>query len=294
MRRQQMSTPPSRVLVLGGTGMLGHAAVTVLAETFEVVASARDIDTASGYGLPAAWVRFDARLDDPRTLLARVRPDAVLNAIGLVKQLPEGQNPEAAIRLNALLPHVLAGACAEASARLVHISTDCVFSGELPHPGRYSEADVPDARDVYGRSKLLGEVYEAGAVTLRTSIIGRELVRASGLLEWFAARSGETVNGFTRAYFSGLTTRELSRVIRMILLDHPQMSGLWHVSAGPIDKHTLICGLREVLGVNCEIVPRPEPVVNRALDSTRFAGVTGYCAPTWPEMLEEFVTTPHG
>jgi len=289
-----VSGVPAHVLVLGGTGMLGHAAVGVLAQSLAVTASVRDVATARGYGLEAALVAFDARHDDPRALLDQVRPDAVLNAIGLVKQLPEGQSPAAAIGLNALWPHQLAEACVETGARLVHISTDCVFSGELPAPRRYREDDTPDARDVYGRSKLLGEVHGAGAITLRTSIIGRELARASGLLEWFAGCAGECVNGFTHAHFSGLTTPELARVIQMILLERPELSGLWHVAAEPIDKHTLLLALRDVLDIDCEVVARDEPVINRALDQTRFAAATGYRAPTWTEMLEEFVTTRHG
>lgn len=287
-----MTVAPQRVLILGGTGMLGHAAVGVFGETFEVYATARDATAGARHGLPGEWLPFDARHDDPRGLLDRVRPDAVLNAIGLVKQLPEGQSPEPAIRLNALLPHQLATACAEAGARLVHVSTDCVFSGELPEPARYREDDVPDPRDVYGRSKLLGEVHEPPALTIRTSIIGRELARASGLLEWFATRAGEPVDGFARARFSGLTTRELARVIRRVLLEHPQLSGVWHVAGEPIDKYTLLLGLREVLGVDCEIVARDEPVINRALDATRFDTVTGYRPPTWAQLLEEFVIPP--
>ena len=287
-----MTAAPQRVLVLGGTGMLGHAVVGVFAEAFGVGATARDATAGARHGLPGEWLSFDAVQDDPRALLLRVCPDAVLNAIGLVKQLPEGQSPEAAIRLNALLPHQLAAACADAGARLVHVSTDCVFSGELPEPARYREDDVPDARDVYGRSKLLGEIHVAPTLTIRTSIIGRELTRASGLLEWFTARAGEQVDGFRRARFSGLTTRELARIIRRVLLEHPQLSGVWHVAGEPIDKYTLLLGLRAALGVDCEIVARDEPVINRALDATRFDTVTGYRPPTWAQMLEEFVTPP--
>jgi dTDP-4-dehydrorhamnose reductase len=287
-----MTAAPQRVLVLGGTGMLGHAAVEVFGESFEVFATARDATAGAQHGLPGRWLAFDALRDDPRALLRRVRPDAVLNAIGLVKQLPAGQSPEPAIRLNALLPHQLAAACADAGARLVHISTDCVFSGELPAPARYREDDPPDARDVYGRSKLLGEVHDPPALTLRTSIIGRQLTRASGLLEWFAGHAGGQVDGYARAHFSGLTTRELARVVRRVLLEHPRLSGVWHVAGEPIDKYTLLLGLRDVLGVDCEIVARDEPVINRALDATRFHSVTGYRPPTWAEMLQEFATTP--
>jgi dTDP-4-dehydrorhamnose reductase len=287
-----MTPAPQRVLVLGGTGMLGHAAVEVFAESFEVLATARDPAAGARHGLPGRWLAFDALRDDPRALLDDVRPDAVLNAIGLVKQLPAGQSPEPAIRLNALLPHQLAAACAAAGAKLVHVSTDCVFSGELPAPARYREHDVPDAHDVYGRSKLLGEVHDPPALTVRTSIIGRELARRSGLLEWFAAQAAERVDGFRRARFSGLTTRELARVVRRVLLEYPRLSGVWHVAGEPIDKYTLLLGLRDVLGVDCEIVPRDEPVINRALDATRFDSATGYRPPAWAQMLEEFVIPP--
>lgn len=283
-----MTGAPSRVLVMGATGMLGHVAVGVLAEDFEVVASVRDPDAAARYGLPARMVAFDAGVDDLDVLLGGVRPDTVVNAIGLVKQLPAGQSPVSAIRLNSLFPHELAEACANVSARLVHVSTDCVFSGDLPAPARYSEDDRPDAQDVYGRSKLLGEVLEPPGLTLRTSIIGRELSRASGLLEWFASKGDEQVFGFRNAYFSGFTTHELARLVSRILREHPDLTGLWQVAADPIDKYDLLLRLRDVLGLECEVVPRDEPVINRALDASRFERATGYSPPPWDEMLEEY------
>lgn len=283
-----MSSAPSRVLVMGATGMLGHAAVHVLGESFEVVGSVRDPDAARRYELPARLVAFTAGSDALDELLEHVRPDAVLNAIGLVKQLPAGQSAVSAIRLNSLFPHELAEACAAVGARLIHVSTDCVFSGELPAPARYTEDDVPDARDVYGRSKLLGEVCEPPGLTLRTSIIGRELERASGLLEWFASKDGEQVAGFTNAHFSGFTTRELARVIGRVLRDHAELCGLYHVAADPIDKYDLLLRLRDVLSVSCDVVPRAEPVINRALDAGRFERATGYRAPPWDDMLAEY------
>ena len=279
---------PSRVLVMGATGMLGHVAVEVLNDDFEVVATVRDPDLAAKYGLPAQLTAFTVGEDDLGELLERTRPDAVLNAIGLVKQLPAGQSPASAIRLNSLFPHELAGACAHAGARLIHVSTDCVFSGDLAAPARYCEDDLPDARDVYGRSKLLGEVHDPPGLTLRTSIIGHELERASGLLEWFAGRQGEQVFGFTNAHFSGFTTRELSRIVGRILREHADLTGLWQVAADPIDKYDLLLRLRDVLGLRCEVVERDEPVINRALDPSRFEHTTGYRAPSWDEMLEEY------
>lgn len=274
--------------------MLGHAAIEVLAEDFDVVASVRDPQLARNHGVLADLRSFDARRDSVADLLEEVRPDAVLNAIGLVKQLPEGQSPAAAIRLNALFPHEVAQACDARGCRLVHVSTDCVFSGALAAPARYRECDVPDARDVYGRSKLLGEVTAAPHITLRTSIVGRELERASGLMEWFARQAGGRVDGYTQARFSGFTTRELSRLVGRVLLDHTDLTGLWHVAADPIDKYALLLRMREVLGIDCEVTPRDEPVINRALDASRFEQATGYRAPNWDDMLEEYATRDHG
>jgi len=274
--------------------MLGHAAIDVLAEDFDVVASVRDPQLARKHGVLAHLLSFDARRDRVAALLEEVRPDAVLNAIGLVKQLPEGQSPAAAIRLNALFPHEVAQACDARGCRLVHISTDCVFSGLLAAPAGYRECDVPDARDVYGRSKLLGEVTAAPHITLRTSIIGHELERASGLIEWFARQAGGRVDGYTQARFSGFTTREFSRLVGRVLLNHTELTGLWHVAADPIDKYALLLRMREVLKIDCEVTARDEPVINRALDASRFEQATGYRAPNWDDMLEEYATRDHG
>jgi dTDP-4-dehydrorhamnose reductase len=185
--------------------------------------------------------------------------------------------------VNALLPHRLAIACRAAGARLVQLSTDCVFSGDK---GAYREEDRPDPVDVYGRSKLLGEVTGEGALTLRTSMIGLGLNRKTSLVDWFLAQKGR-VQGYRKAIFSGLTTRELSRVIRMILEKHPQASGLYHLSAAPIDKYTLLTKLRERLGKSIEIVPVDEPRIDRSLDSTRFRRVFAYQPPEWEAMLDE-------
>ena len=282
-----MSTP--RALVLGATGMLGHVLLESLADDYEVHGTVRDAERARRLGLPGELHPFEAFAPEGLgPLLADVRPALVVNAIGLVKQLEDASRPLPAITLNALFPHQLATACGEAGARLVHVSTDCVFSGALQPPRAYTEEDVPDARDVYGRTKLLGEVSEPGALTLRTSIIGWELERATGLLEWFAAQNGRSVNGFTRAIFSGLTTRALGRVIAAVARDHPDLSGLYQVSADPISKYDLLVRLRDALGMSTEIEPVDEPAINRALDSSRFRAATGLEIPSWPAMIDEY------
>jgi dTDP-4-dehydrorhamnose reductase len=275
------------VLVLGATGMLGHALLRFFAASpgFEVWGSARG---AALGRLPAALQpRVIGGIDVESTdtlagLLARLRPQVVINAVGLVKQLAEADDPLAALPINALLPHRLARLCALAGARLVHVSTDCVFAGTR---GGYVEADAPDAQDLYGRSKLLGEVDQPHAVTLRTSIIGPELGSAHGLIGWFLARTGP-VRGFTKAVFSGLPTVELARVIRDHVLPHPELHGLYHVSAAPIDKYTLLKLVAKAYGRDIGITPNDRLVIDRSLDSGRFRAATGYAPPAWPELVQ--------
>ena len=221
----------------------------------------------------------DALID----LLQKTKPDVVINCIGLVKQLADANDPLAALPINSLLPHRLARLCALVGARLVHVSTDCVFTGKK---GGYTEIDVPDARDLYGISKCLGEVDYPNAITLRTSIIGHELNSAHGLIGWFLAQQG-SVKGFTKAVFSGLPTVSLAKVIRDHVLPNPQLRGVYHVSAAPIDKYDLLMRVAKAYGKSIDIIPDATLVIDRSLDSTRFKSATGYVPPGWDELIRE-------
>jgi dTDP-4-dehydrorhamnose reductase len=214
--------------------------------------------------------------------LRDLRPDVVVNCIGVVKQLASAKDPLVAIPVNSVLPHRVARFCDLLGARLIHVSTDCVFSGRR---GNYRESDAPDAEDLYGRTKLLGEVDYPNAVTLRTSIIGRELSTRNGLVEWFLSEKG-AVKGFSKAIFSGLTTDELTRVILEFVLDRPALRGTYHVSAEPIDKYRLLNIVKEAYGATTEIVLDEEVTIDRSLDSSRFRDATGYRPPAWSEMIE--------
>lgn len=220
----------TRVLVLGASGMLGNAVLRLFAESkgFTTIGTVRSARSATL--LPPALqplLLADADVDNADSLLevfARARPQVVINCIGLVKQLSAAKDPLSTIPINSLLPHRLARLCSVAGARLVHMSTDCVFSGEK---GMYVESDTPDATDLYGRSKLLGEVDYDNAITLRTSIIGHKLDAAHSLVGWFLAQHGST-KGFRRAIFSGLPTVEIARIIRDFVIPRPAAHGLYH------------------------------------------------------------------
>lgn len=220
--------------------------------------------------------------DSLLSAFAKAQPDVVVNCVGLVKQLATANNPLIAVPINTLLPHRLASLCAVAGSRLIHISTDCVFSGAK---GNYVESDFADADDLYGRSKFLGEVDYPHAITLRTSIIGHELASARSLIGWFLAQQG-WVNGFTRAIFSGLPTTELARVVQDFVLPKPELSGTYHVSAEPIDKFQLLKFVAQIYEKEIDIIPDHSLVIDRSLNSKRFRDATGYVPPPWQVLIE--------
>lgn len=282
-----MTNKQTKVLVLGATGMLGNAVLRLFAQSpdYEVTGSARS--TSALRLLPADLsARVVCGVDVENTdslisLFTKVRPDVVINCIGLIKQLADANDPLAAIPINSLLPHRLARLCGLAGARLVHMSTDCIFSGAK---GMYTEADASDAKDLYGRSKYLGEVDYSHAITLRTSIIGHELSSAHSLVGWFLAQQG-SVRGFRRAIFSGLPTVELARVIRDYVVPHPELHGVYHVSAEPINKFDLLTLISKAYGKTIDIEPDDSLTIDRSLDSSRFRQATDYQPQPWSELV---------
>jgi dTDP-4-dehydrorhamnose reductase len=280
-------TEQTTVLVLGASGMLGNAALRFFAGSpgYSVVGSVRS-PGAVGLLPPELHSRVVSGVDVEDVdgllrLFARIRPQVVMNCIGLVKQLADADDALAAIPVNSLLPHRLVRLCKVAGARLIHISTDCVFAGTR---GMYRENDFADATDLYGRSKFLGEVDDQNAVTLRTSMIGHELASAHGLAGWFLSQRGK-VRGFRRAVFSGLPTVELSRVIRDFVIPNGALRGVVHVGAEPINKYELLSLIAREYRHPVEVVPDDTLVIDRSLDCSRFRELTGYVAPQWPQLI---------
>lgn len=283
-----MENRPQRILVLGASGMLGNAVLRVFAHSpgflvFGTVRSPMSVRSLPQEVQASLISGVDVEnIDSVAKAFASVHPDIVINCVGLVKQLAEADDALSAIPINSLLPHRLARLCEVANARLVHMSTDCVFSGAK---GMYTEADASDAKDLYGRSKYLGEVDYPHAITLRTSIIGHELDGARSLVEWFLAQQGP-VKGFKRAIFSGLPTVEIARLIRDHVIPNPQLRGLYHVSADPINKFDLLALVAKIYGKDIEIQQDEQLVIDRSLDSTRFRQATGYCPKSWSELVQ--------
>ena len=277
-----------RVLILGATGMLGSTLLRLFHAEPDIQAFG-SVRSQSAINLLPADIGRDLIIckdvqnnEDLLRLMARVNPDVVVNCIGLIKQLSESELPLAAIPINALLPHQLADICGLFGARLIHISTDCVFSGGK---GRYTEKDPSDAVDLYGRSKCLGEVDYPHAITLRTSIIGHELSGSRSLVCWFLSQD-QQVAGFRRAVFSGLPTVELGRIVLERVIPNTHLRGLYHVSAEPINKYDLLNLLARYYEKDIQIVPNDDVVIDRSLDSSRFREATGFRPKSWDQMVQ--------
>jgi dTDP-4-dehydrorhamnose reductase len=286
-----------KIVILGGAGMLGHKMFQTLSASFpetyctirgrrneppvdriELLQSDKVIENVDVMDLPAL-----------HATLAELKPDAIINCIGVIKQRDTAKVALPSITINSLLPHALAEWASEWGGRVIHFSTDCVFSG---HKGMYSETDPSDAEDLYGKSKFLGEVAADNALTLRTSIVGRELSHFKSLLDWFLSQEGKKIQGWRKAIYSGVTTNHLAELVTKILKEHPDLHGLYQVASEPITKLDLLLKFRDAFGANVEIDAVDGEDLDRSMTSERLKDRIGYVAPSWDEMVAQVASDP--
>lgn len=277
-----------KILLLGATGMLGHKLALKLSKSHQIIATVRK-DVPSFFDrfindnlqIRAGIDAFDLR--SVEKAIDDVKPDCVINCIGIVKQLKDAKNPVVSITINALFPHQLAELCAARNIRVIHFSTDCVFSGK---EGPYSEEDPSDVNDLYGMTKFMGEIKGENALTIRTSIVGREFVNPTGLFEWFLSQRSGAVKGFKHALYSGLTTNAMADVVEMILTQYPALSGVYQVSSDAISKYDLLQIVNTVAKTNTKIEPETAFYCDRRLNPSKFHNLTGWSAAPWEEMIK--------
>jgi dTDP-4-dehydrorhamnose reductase len=284
-----------RVLVIGGKGMLGHKLVqclgdkgldvwTTLHSTFD------EVERFGIFGRERTIEKVDVTdIDSVKKAIETAKPDVIINAVGVVKQLPEAADIVNTLLINSIFPHRLAEVALRAGARLILISTDCVFDGK---DGNYSEDDTPNALDLYGQSKQFGEVAADNCLTIRTSIIGRELVGSHSLVEWFLSNRGGSVKGYINAIYSGFPTIVFADIIATLITEHTGLSGLYHISSEPIDKFTLLTLINDAYDAGISVGPDEEFRIDRSLDSTRFRRATGLEPPSWKTMVEQIAADP--
>ena len=277
-----------RILIFGAGGMLGHKLVQVLSSTNDVRGTFRDgvVEHPSLDSIPKDNFVIGVAAEDEgsvRRAIETTSPDVVINAIGIIKQLPDSKNVITTLTINSIFPHRLAQLADEFGFRLITISTDCVFAGDR---GNYSEDDIPDAVDLYGKSKNLGEVTSGNCLTLRTSIIGHELGSAHSLVDWFLSNSGGKVKGYANAIYSGFPTVVFASIINNLIHAHPALSGLYHVSSDAISKYDLLALINEAYGAGITIERDDDFRIDRSLDSTRFRNETGFEPQDWKSMID--------
>ena len=270
--------------------MLGHALFVQLSlqDSLNVYATVRSPKGLSRWFsqdlLKKICADVDANnFDSVTNIIVSIQPDIVINCIGLVSESRIANDLLSVISINSLLPHRISLICKEANVQMIHISTDGVFDGKK---GGYTEKDKVNISDIYGMTKFLGEVSYPHCLTLRTSIIGHELIKKTGLVEWFLSQE-EKVRGYTKAIYSGLPTIELAEIISDYILPNDKLSGIYHVSSEPISKYDLLKLIADRYGKKIEIEPYDEPVIDRSLDSSIFCSVTGYNPPSWTELIDK-------
>lgn len=284
-----------RILILGITGMLGHKLCQVLSSKFNVTGTVKGdnnvIKSLKSYEFfinTQIIPKVDARtISSIESVVNEVKPEVVINCIGIVKNIPEEKDVVLNIMVNALFPHQLHDVCKENNIRLIHISTDCIFSGEK---GNYTENDLPNAYDVYGKTKYLGELSGENTLTIRTSLIGRELFGKAGLVEWLISNNSKIVKGFTNAIFSGFTTLQFAHIIADILLHHPDLNGIYNISSEPISKFDLLTLLCNGMKLDIDIEKSDIPYCDRSLDSKAYRNATGFVSPSWDYLINQFVS----
>jgi len=280
------------IIVLGGAGMLGHKVFQTLRGMFPgTLATVRECVKSPAFDRVTLLQGDDViqgvdalQFDQLAATLRSLRPDFIVNCIGIIKQRPEATSRIPVITINSLLPHRLAEAAAGWGGRVIHFSTDCVFSGRR---GGYTEEDLSDAEDLYGKTKFLGEVTAANALTLRKSMIGRELTEHQSLLDWLLAQNHGTVRGYRRVIYSGVTTNYLAELVASIIQEHPGLNGLYQVASEPISKYDLLCLLREAYRLDVRIEPDDLEVSDRSMRCDRLRAAIAYKCPPWPVLARQ-------
>lgn len=286
-----------KIMILGASGLIGHKLLRRLSERFGDVYGTLhgDRERFSWTGLYSGKNIFDhvdAR-DFPRIkrLLDEISPDVVLNCIGITKRRPEIEIPLQAVAVNSLFPHQLADWAKDSGKRIIHFSTDCVFDGA---EGDYTEESPTTGKDAYGQTKALGEIRYDHTLTLRSSFVGQELACHSELLDWFLQQRGKTIKGFTKAWYSGISTQEMARIVGDIIADEKELNQLHQLSVSkPISKYDLLCLARDAYEFDVEIIPDDSFEIKPTLDSSLLRSKMKIVLPSWKEMMQGLASEAH-
>jgi dTDP-4-dehydrorhamnose reductase len=280
------------ILVLGATGLIGNRLVRTLSEDFDVFGTTRQLKFSNQKFYQLLKKENWLINTDPKKMfeieakIKKLKPNVIVNCLGITKQKAEAFDLQECVTVNALFPHQLSTICRELDIRLIHLSTDCVFSGQK---GNYTEDDIPDPIDTYGRTKVLGDLLNTQDLTIRTSFVGREISSFMNLFEWAIRNKNKKIQAYPNAIYSGLTTLTLSQIIKTIIVEHPTLFGLWHISSEPVSKYELLSNLNKELALKIDIQKDESFICDRSLNSDSFRKKTLIKIPNWSEMIKEFI-----
>lgn len=281
-----------RILILGGNGMIGHKIFQVISnkhlDTWVLFKkSFNDISFNEIFNKTNIIDNFDlSNFHKLSTLLNNLKPEVIINAVGITIRRGIDNIPSKSIQINSALPHFINEWVILNNKRLIHFSTDCVFSGDQ---GSYTENSIPDARDIYGKSKALGEVSSKNTLTLRGSMIGREIENKTELLEWVLSQRNKQLKAFSNVIYSGITTIRMAKLVLKIIEEFPQMHGIYNVSSECISKYDLIKLFVKEFNISIDIISDDSYISKKDLDSTKFYNELGIDKPNWNDLIIELI-----
>ncbi|MBC7428159.1 MAG: sugar nucleotide-binding protein [Bacteriovorax sp.] len=281
-----------KILIFGVGGMIGHRVWLEANQipNVEVFGLVRKSKTHyEKFGIFNDNVYYDTDVSDwvnVEHILNKLKPDVIVNALGITIRKPEMGDFNLALTVNSFFPHKLLKWAQAIQSRIIHLSTDCVFDGDQGH---YLETSQPSAKDIYGKTKFLGEIEGSGALTLRFSCIGRELESHTELLDWFLLQEGKKIKGFSKAIYSGLTNIVIAKEICRVITNFSELTGVYQLSSTPITKYDLLCLAKTYFKLDVEIEKFDNYISDKSLICDKYKKGTGFNAPSWAAMLEEVV-----
>jgi len=275
-----------RILILGIDGMIGHKIAQSLSQDYEVIGSTRKDVNHQKIGLNNCLLyKKDFIIDDQNVFFNKISPDVIINCIGITTRRGISRNMSNTDFINSRFPHKISEWVSIKNRRLIHFSTDCVFSGKK---GDYLDDDKPDANDIYGMSKAKGEIDNNSSLTLRCSMIGREIYNHTELFEWLYSMKNKDIEGYANVIYSGVTTFWMGDVIKKILKNNISLSGIYNISSEPISKYHLLLKLSDAFKLNVNVSANLNIKSNKVLNSKKFAEITGIIPPNWDDLIPYF------
>lgn len=279
-----------RILILGVSGLIGHKLFQELIPDFEVFGTLHKSKNFYGnislFSKPNIIENVNVvEFEILKGILRATNPDVIINCVGITKRKDEINDPFTALTINSVFPHQLANWAKDNGKKILHFSTDCVFDGKV---GNYNESSLTTAEDIYGRTKALGDIKYSHTLTIRSSFIGQELFGKTELLEWFLSQKGKKILGFRNTFYSGVSTMVMARVVRDIILNYSNLSGLYHLApVKPISKYDLLCIAKEAYDIDVDIIPEDDHVHFPTLDGSKLRSKIDLKIPSWQEMMLE-------